>query len=94
MMLFLSCKHHNDIRNLTATLLSKVCHDVQTEYQLQLICGDVLHHRSVVVKNNATVDIRAAEFWQCSHHKTSFDVRVFNSFAATNCSSTLAVTFR
>jgi len=40
------------------------------------------------------VDIQACGFWRCSHHKTFFDVRVFNRFAATNCSSALATTFR
>ena len=39
------------------------------------------------------MDTRASGFWQCSHHKTPFDVRVFNSFAATNRSSALAATF-
>ena len=40
------------------------------------------------------MDIRASGFWRCLHHRTFFDVRVFNSFAASNRSTTLAATFR
>ena len=31
---------HNDLRNLTATLLSEVCHDVQFERTLLLLTGE------------------------------------------------------
>ena len=62
-----SCPHgtfpiirHNDIRDLTAKLLSEVCHDVQVEPHLQPLTGEVLHYRTAVLEDDARVDIRAA----------------------------------
>ena len=80
----LSCPHgafpticHNDFQDLTARLMSEVCHDVQLEPHL-----------------HARVNIRAAGFWGCRHHRSFFDVRVFNTFAESNQSPCLAATFR
>ena len=97
----LSCPHgafpiirHNEVRDLTASLMTEVCHDVQVEPHLHALSGEVMHHRSAVLDDNARVDIRASGFWRCLHHCTCFDVRIFNSFAASNWSTTLAATFR
>ena len=97
----LSCPHgafpiirHNEVRDLAASLMTDVCHDVQVEPQPHALSGEVMHHRSAVFDDNARVDIRASGFWRCLHHLTFFDVRVFNSFAASNRSTTLATTFR
>ena len=38
------------------------------------------------------VDIRAAGFWGCHHHRSFFDVHVFNAFAESNQSTSLATT--
>ena len=84
---------HNDVRDLTGKLLSEVSHDVQVEPHLQPLSGEVLHHCSAVVEDDAGVEIRASSFWQCSHHNTFFDVRVFNCFAANNHFVALAATF-
>ena len=68
----LSCPHcaspiirHNDIRELTAKLLSEVCHDVQTGPHLQPLTGEILCYKSAVHEDDARVDIRAASFWGC-----------------------------
>ena len=97
----LSCPHgafpiirHNEIRNLTASLMSEVCHNVQIEPQLHPLSGETLHYRSAIQDDDARVDIRASGFWRCLHHHTFFDVRVFNCFAASNRSSTLSTAFR
>ena len=49
----LSCPHgafpiirHNDVRDLTAKLMSEVCHDVQVEPHLQPLSGELLHHKT------------------------------------------------
>ena len=73
--------HHNDIRDLTARLLSEVCHDVQVEPHLQPLTGEVLHYRTAVLEDDARVDIQAVGFWGCRHHRSFFDVRVFNDLA-------------
>ena len=79
----LSCPHgafpiirHNDVRDLTAKLLSEVCHDVQTEPHLQPLTGEILRYRTAVHEDDARVDIRAAGFWGCRHHR-SFLMSVF-----------------
>ena len=53
----------------------------------------VMRYRSAVTNDNARVDIRASGFWRCLHHRTFFDIRVFNSFAASNRSASLAAIF-
>ena len=78
----------------TARLLSEVCHDVQVEPHLQPLTGEVLHYRTAVLEDDARVDIRAAGFWGCRHHRSFFDVGVFNDLADSNQSSSLAATFR
>ena len=65
----LSCPHgafpiirHNEVRDLTASLMTEVCHDVQVEPHLHALSGEVMHHRSAVLDDNARVDIRASGF--------------------------------
>ena len=96
-----SCLHgafpilrHNDVQDLTAKLMSEVCHDIQAEPHLQLFSGESLHYKSAVHKDDSRVDIRAAGFWNCHHHCSFFDVRVFNAFAESNLSSCPAATFQ
>ena len=67
-----SCPHgtfpilrQNDVRDLTAKLMSEVCHGVQVEPHLQLLSGESLHYKSAVHEDDARVDIRAAGFWNC-----------------------------
>ena len=47
-----------------------------------------------MLEDDARVDIRAAGFWGCRHHRSFFNVRVFNDLADSNQSSSLAATFR
>jgi len=74
--------------------MTEVCHDVQVELHLHSLSGEVMQYRSAVTDDNARVDIRASNFWRCLHHRTFFDVRIFNSFAASNQSGSLAAIFR
>ena len=74
--------------------MSEVCHDVQVEPHLQSLSGESLHYKSAVHEDDSRVDIRAAGFWNCHHHRSFFDVRVFNAFAESNLSSCPAATFR
>ena len=61
---------------------------------MHALSGEVMHHNSAVLDDNARADIRASGFWRCLHHRTFFDVRIFNSFAASSRSTALAATFR
>ena len=72
--------------------MSEVCHDVQLEPHFQLLSGELLRHKSVKHEDDTRVDIRAAGFWGCCHHRSFFDVTVFNSFAESNLSPCPAAT--
>ena len=56
--------------------------------------GEILRYKTAVHEDDARVDIRAAGFWGCRHHRSFFDVHVFNAFAESNQSTSLAATFR
>ena len=54
---------HNELRDLTATLLTEVCHNVAIEPHLQPLSGEILTHRSAITTDDARLDIRARGFW-------------------------------
>ena len=54
---------HNDIRDLTAELMSEVCHDVSTEPPLQPLSGESLSLRTANQDVGARLDIKASGFW-------------------------------
>ena len=74
--------------------MSEVCHDVQVEPHLQPLSGELLHYKTAKHEDDARVDIRAAGFWGCRHHRSFFDARVFNPFTESNQSPCSAATFR
>ena len=80
----MSCKkggfiniRHNNVRDLTAKLLSEVCHDVQVEPILLPLIGEPMEHRTAIETNEARLDIRARGFW-IRGHQAFLDVRVFD----------------
>ena len=80
----LSCKRggfpilrHNEIRELTAKMLSEVCHSVATEPPLQPLSGESFSYRSAIVGAEARLDIKARGFWNLAQD-AYFDVRVFH----------------
>ena len=54
---------HNEIRDITATLLTEICHNVATEPALQLFDSETFSYRSANCDPNARLDIRARVFW-------------------------------
>ena len=46
---------HNEVRDITATLLAEVCHGVTTEPHLQPLSGESLSHRSAITEDGARV---------------------------------------
>ena len=87
---------HNDIRDLTARLLTEVCPNVAIEPDLQLLTGEILmlSHRTSNCKEGARLDVSAHGFWGDRHERAFFDVRVFNPLAPSNCRSYLNATYR
>ena len=85
---------HNEIRDLTANLLTEVCNDVCIEPDLQPIDGEVLTGSSPNTQDGARLDIAANGFWGGRFERTFFDVRVFNPHAPSNRNSRLASSYR
>ncbi len=75
---------HNEIRDLTADLLSEVCNNVCTEPELLPVTGENLAGASANIQPGARLDIAANGVWGGSFERTYFDVRVFNPHAASN----------
>ena len=53
---------HNEIRDLTAELLSEVCHSVSVEPHLQPLSSETLRCASANVEDGARLDIVANGF--------------------------------
>ena len=68
---------HNEIRDLTASLLSEVCPIVATEPPLQLLSLESFIRQAANVDLEAQLDIKARGFWSRAQD-SFFDVRVFH----------------
>ena len=84
---------HNEIRDLTANLLTEVCHDVKVEPELQKITTETMTRRTANTKDGARLDIAANGFWGGRHERMFLDVRVFNPLAPSNRSTNLEKCF-
>ena len=87
---------HNELRDLTAQLLSETCPNVSTEPELKPLFDESLTYLTSKVQNGARLDVRSAAegFWGDRHQSAFFDVRVFNPFALSNRRHTLASCYR
>ena len=83
---------HNEIRDITATLLTEVCHNVATEPPLQPLSGEILNHRTANKDDGTRLDIRARGFWNGTQD-AFFDVRVFHPNASSYHSMSLQAAF-
>ena len=55
--------HHNELRDLTAHLLTEVCHDVRAEPDLQPLTGETLNLTSANSSDGARLDFAVNGFW-------------------------------
>ena len=85
---------HNEIRDLTANLLSEVCNDVCIEPHLQPITGEHLSGGLPIHNMAPSLDITANGRWGGQCERTFFDVRVFNPHALSNRYSNPAACYR
>ena len=76
---FISIRH-DEIRDITCSLLKEVCSDVTKEPLLQPLQGEEFNYKTAKVKQEARVDISARGFWNRGQ-KSFFDLRVFNPLA-------------
>ncbi len=82
---------HNEIRDITANLLSEVC---SIEPHLQPISGEHLPGTTANITEGARLDIAANGLWGGRFERTYFDVRVFNPHAASNRQTNPSLCYR
>ena len=85
----LSIHRHNDIRDLTASLMEEVSTLTETEPTLQPLSGETLLRGSAITQDDSRVDFRCKGFWN-PHQDAFFDVRVFNPLVSSNQNSMLS----
>ena len=81
---------HNELWDITASLLSEVCHNVRIEPSLQPLSGEQFHYRSANIEDGARLDVSAESFGGQDRKMAFFDVKLFNPLAASYSSSPLA----
>ena len=54
---------HNQLRNMTASLLTEVCHDVEIEPHLQPTTRDECPNPNTNISDGARLDVSADGFW-------------------------------
>ena len=85
---------HNEIRDITASLLTEVCSEVCVEPELQQVTPDQLNGATANRQDGARLDVSANGVWGGRFQKTYFDVRVFNPLAPSNRNQAPAAVFR
>ena len=85
---------HNEVRHITALLLSEVCNGVSFEPHLQPLSGGTMQLHSVNTDDNSRLDIAAYGFWGSRFERASFDARVFNPCTWSNRQTSLPSTYR
>ena len=76
---------HNEIRDLSAKLLTEVCPNMGIEPGLQSLSRETLAMRTANRQDEARLDIRVQGFLGERLQDAFFDVRVFNPHAPSNC---------
>ena len=71
---------HNDLRDLTANMMSKVCKDTETEPKQTPFSWTKLQGRMLNISSEVSVDIRARGLW-VQGQQAFFELLVFNSNA-------------
>ena len=84
---------HNEIRDLTASVLTEVCHDVRVEPDLQPIMHETMSAATANTSDGARLDIAMNGFWGGWFEKSFVDVRVFNPYAPANRTLTISTCY-
>ena len=86
-MVFITIRH-NEIRDLTANLLSEVCNDVTVDPHLAQVTGERFKNKTANDSDEARLDVSARGFW-VRGCKAYMDIRVFNPVAKSYSNQTL-----
>ena len=81
---------HNEIRDLTASVLTEVCHDVRVEPDLQPVTQETMSASTANTSDGAQLDIG---FLGGRFERTFVDVRMFNPYAPCR-NSTISTCYR
>ena len=86
---------HNEVRDITASLLSEVCHGVTIEPHLQPLSGENTSYNTAITDDGARLDtyISMYGFWGGHFEKAFVDVRAFNPCARSNRRSPIIVLY-
>jgi len=86
----------DEVRDLTADLLTEVCHNVEVEHHLQPLSTKTFHYKTANVQDGACLDISVNGFWGGRFEKCYTDSyqSIFNPLAASNSGSNLQLTYR
>jgi len=82
--------HHNEIRDLIASLLSEVCSGAGVESALQPVEGEPLQFATANIDDGARLDVVARTSGVKIGSVHFFDVQVFNPFACSYFCSPLS----
>ena len=85
---------HNDIRDITADVLTEVCPSVSIEPILQPLTGEQLQYQTANTEDDARADISAQGFWGNKQQRAFFNVRVLNPLAPSYCKSSMTAVYR
>ena len=85
---------HNKVQDLTANLLTEVCHDVCAEPELQPLTGKQLNYATANTEEGARLDIAACGFWGSHFQRSLFDIRIFNPHAKSNRQCQLSACYK
>ena len=84
---------YNKIQDLTANLLTEVCHDMCVEPGLQLLMEKQLVNMTANTQDGIRLDIAASGVWGGHYEKTYFDVRILtHTLLPTGTTSYLSAT--
>eukprot|EP00117_Sycon_ciliatum_P029467 scpid89020/ scgid2082/ len=78
---------HNEVRDILASSLKGVAHNVAVEPHLQPLTGEQFQLRSASTEDQARLDVVASGVWGGRFERTFIDVRVFNTDASSNRTS-------
>ena len=84
---------HNEIRDLTAALLSEVCPNTSTEPSRQPLGDENFDHDTAIRDDEARLDVKARGFWR-KGQDAFFDVRVFHPNASSYRNKPLSSLYR
>ena len=83
---------YKEQRDITAPLLSEMCHNVATEPRLQPLNGESMTHHTAITFDDARLDICARGFWSAAQD-AYFDIRMFHPNAQSNNSGSISTAY-